>query len=226
MVFEFFKGHGESQVGLIEGEIQEMLGLCRETFELAYAALVGEAESAEAGELLQGRDRSVNRMERSIRRQLVVHAGVRGAAADMPLILTYMSIIKDIERIGDYAKNIWDMAEAGVDMAGSPERQELDLQADRTRQLIDDTARIFKDRDVEAANQLLPQVDAWLDEHDAEVRGLLTSDRPSREGVPRALFHRYTKRIHAHLMNVLTALVMPFDRLDFWDEDRAGREEV
>ncbi|MGH8946292.1 MAG: PhoU domain-containing protein [Acidimicrobiia bacterium] len=186
--------------------------------------LRGENDPEVGGERLRKRDRNVNRMERSIRRQLVVHAGVRGASADTPLILTYMSIIKDIERIGDYAKNIWDMAAEGVDVSASSNRKGYELQAKRTCQLIDDTARIFKDRDIEAATQLLPTVDGWLDEHDLVVSELLNSDLPSREGVPLALFHRYVKRIHAHLMNVLTALVMPFDRLDYWDEAALDRE--
>jgi hypothetical protein len=47
---------------------------------------------------------------------------------------------------------------------------------------------------------------------------------PSTVGVPKALLFRHLKRITAHLMNVLTAVVMPFDRLDYWDEDKVDRE--
>jgi hypothetical protein len=32
------------------------------------------------------------------------------------------------------------------------------------------------------------------------------------------------KRITAHLMNILTSLVMPIDRLDYYDEAKADRE--
>lgn len=31
-------------------------------------------------------------------------------------------------------------------------------------------------------------------------------------------------RITAHLMNVLTAVAMPFERLDYWDEDKIDRD--
>ena len=34
----------------------------------------------------------------------------------------------------------------------------------------------------------------------------------------RALYYRYLQRITAHLMNMLTALVMPIERLDYYDE--------
>ena len=44
---------------------------------------------------------------------------------------------------------------------------------------------------------------------------------PATHAVPRALYYRYLKRIVGHLMNILTALVMPLDKLDFfWQEDR------
>ena len=36
--------------------------------------------------------------------------------------------------------------------------------------------------------------------------------------MPRALYYRYLKRITAHTMNMLTSLVMPLDRLDYYDE--------
>ncbi len=34
----------------------------------------------------------------------------------------------------------------------------------------------------------------------------------------------YVNRIIAHLMNVMTAVVMPLDRLDYWDEDTIDRD--
>ena len=97
-------------------------------------------------------------------------------------------------------------------------------QLGRARTLIGDTARIFKERDVDGASDILPEADAWTDELDEAIDALAASDRPSREGVPLALLYRFEKRIVAHLMNVLSSLVMPVDRLDYWDESKADRE--
>jgi hypothetical protein len=52
------------------------------------------------------------------------------------------------------------------------------------------------------------------------VSALVTTDQPGHEAVPRALLFRYYKRIVAHLMNLLSAVVMPLDRLDYFDEER------
>ncbi len=223
MVFDLFKGGGDSQLDLIETQVQEMLEHCLEAFDLAYGAVVRRHEPGEVGKTLRKSDRRVNKGERAIRRELIVHAGVRLSGADIPVLLTYMSIIKDIERVGDYAKNVWDLADDGFDLSEAEDRPVWDARADALRSLIADTARIFHERDSEAAAGAMPELDERLDVYDEEVSGWVVSDRPSNVGVPRALLARHFKRMTAHLMNVLTAVVMPVDRLDYWDEDKADR---
>ena len=63
-----------------------------------------------------------------------------------------------------------------------------------------------------------------LDEYDACLLAQLESSAVPRDAVSRALLCRYLKRITAHAMNVITSLVMPVDRLDYYDEDKADRE--
>jgi hypothetical protein len=48
-------------------------------------------------------------------------------------------------------------------------------------------------------------------------------DEPGTQAVARALTHRYLKRVIAHLMNVLSAVIMPLDKLDYFDEDPEDR---
>ena len=50
------------------------------------------------------------------------------------------------------------------------------------------------------------------------MNGLVHSTEPALHAVPRALLYRFLKRITAHSMNVVTAVVMPVDRLDYYDE--------
>lgn len=226
MVFELFRGSGGDQIESIEQRIGGMLADCGAEFDMAMAAVMGDASAADMGKRLRKRDREVNRAERAIRRELVVIAGVRGSGAEVPLILVYMSIIKDIERVGDYAKNIWDIADAGVSLSDASDRREIEAHVEEIRQLIRETARIFGERDSEAARQVLPETDALLDVFDELVVTQIRSNAPSHFGVPRALLYRYFKRIVAHLMNVITSVVMPLDHLDYWDEDKADRLAV
>lgn len=222
MVFELFRGSGESQVESIEEEVGKMLATAHENFELAIDALVRRVDPSEIGSTLRKRDKTINRVERAIRRQLIVHAGVRGSQADVPLLFVYMSIAKDIERVGDMSKDLWDLAVAGADMS----RKDLDtvtaVAADVST-LITDAARVFRERDTDAAIAILNEADEAVDRYEVQMLAQFTYPDASR-AVPLALFYRYVMRITAHLMNVLTAVVMPFERLDYWDEDKIDRE--
>ncbi len=222
MVFDLFK-RGSNSLDVIESQVQAMLDRNVTTFGLAVDALFGRVPAADVMQSIRKSDRKVNRGEREIRRGLIVHAGVAGPA-DFPLMLVYMSIIKDIERVGDYSKNIWDLADDGFTLAGAGDAAEWESRIERTRSLIGQTATVFHERDTVAATRLLPQVDAWLSDYDEEVSAWVTSETQASHAVPRALLNRYLKRITAHLMNVMTAVVMPLDRLDYWDEDKIDRE--
>jgi len=223
MVMEFFRGGADKELEQIEQTIQQMLVDCRHTFDVAINALLGGTDPDLVKKDIKKTDRQVNKAEREVRRELVVHASVRGAQADIPMVLVSMSIVKDAERIGDYAKNIFDIAREGVDMSHDEDLDQLIAHRDRVSRLIAETARIFGERDIEAAHQILQTEDENLDEYDALVVAQIESGRPAREAVPRALLYRYFKRITAHAMNVLTSLVMPIDRLDYYDEDKADR---
>ncbi|HVR32600.1 MAG TPA: PhoU domain-containing protein [Acidimicrobiia bacterium] len=223
MVFELFKGQSESPLEAIEGGVRTMLATSGRVLELAVSAFEAGTSAREIGHEVRKTDREVNKAERSIRRELVVHVSVQ-AGANLPLVLVYMSIIKDIERIGDYAKNIWDVAVAVEGRSEGPDLTALRPLFDRTIALVSEIGELYAARDVERATATLNKCDDWLDEYDATVDALMLSTKPSTIGVPEALLNRHLKRITAHLMNVLTAVVMPIDRLDYWDEDKIDRQ--
>ncbi|HSJ34469.1 MAG TPA: PhoU domain-containing protein [Acidimicrobiia bacterium] len=224
MVFELFRGTGESQVESIEEAVAEMLATASETLRMALDAMTRREDPAEIGSKLRKRDKSINKVERAIRRQLIVHAGVRGSLADAPVLFVYMAIAKDIERVGDLAKDMWDLAANGADMSAPPLLEVADAVAEEVLYLINETSRIFGERDSEAAIGVLNRADQDVDRYEEAMHAQLNGSEAA-PAVASALFHRYVMRITAHLMNVLTAVVMPFERLDYWDEDKIDREE-
>jgi len=224
MVLEFFRGGVDSQLEEIEGLIIQMLLDCRHTFDLAINTLLGGTDPAAVGKQISKTDVGVNKAQRRVRKELLVHASVRGANADLPMALSSMSIVKDAERIGDYSKNIWDIADAGVNLSRAEDIKTLTKYRDRTSTMIAETARVFRERDVDAAHRMIQEADGILDEYDEGIRRLLAgSEGGTSEAVARALLYRYLKRISGHAMNVLTSLVMPVHRLDFYDEKKADR---
>jgi phosphate transport system protein len=224
MPFGFLRNPGGDRLERIEATLQRMFTDDRHAFDLAMSALLGGAAPKSVGGELRATDHQVNEAEREIRRELVVHASVHGSV-DTPTILVYMSIVKDVERIGDYAKNIFDLAADGVSLQDDDDADALFAIRDEVSRMITDVAEAFRHSNTEAARDLLTRGDELLDEFDDRVSALVRGENQSPHAVATALLHRYLKRVVAHLMNVLSAVVMPVDRLDYFDEDPEDRRE-
>lgn len=223
MVIEFFRGSSDRELEEIEQKIRSMIVDGRHTFDAATDALLAGADPEVIGADIRETDRRINESEREVRRRLVVHVSVHGPKADLPMVLASMSVAKDAERVGDHAKNIWDLANAVGRLEGDEDREALLGYRRWVSGFIAETARVFSARDEDAARRLIHDGDTKLDEFDAHVRNQIGSSKPARQAVPRALFYRYCKRITAHLMNILTSLVVPIDQLDYYDEEKAAR---
>ena len=206
----------------IEATFQRMFTDDRHAFDLAMSALVGGADPETVGDDIRTTDERVNQAEREIRRELVVHASVQGGF-DTPEILVYMSIVKDVERVGDYAKNLYDLAADGVVLDEGELADEMLSFRSTISALITDCAEVFQQRDGDRARTMFREGDALQDEFDERVSQLVTGRITGPHVVAYALTYRYLKRVVAHLMNVVSAVVMPIDRLDYFDADPEDR---
>lgn len=209
------------QLDTVEKQLAEMLGSCVDAYRLATDATFGERESAGAGEELLALDREINRTERAVRRELLVHGTVRGAEVDQGLMLTYMSVAKDIERIGDKCKDIWELSEMGANLGTGDDADELARHRAHVEQLIKRTLETFTAEDAETVHELIEIINSDAQHYDDHVVHFVTSEMPSRFAAPRALFYRYIKRLSRHLSNILSSVVMPVDRLDFYKKSKA-----
>ncbi len=222
MVFKFWRGESGERLQGIEAKVQTMLAHDRREFDLAMSALMGEVDAGAVNHEIRSTDTRVNQLEREIRRELLVHASVFGGI-DTPAVLLYMSIVKDIERVGDYAKNLVDLARDGANFAGVPDAAEWRRLSEEVSQLIADAGAAFGSRNGARARSLHARGDALLTLFDERVSALVREEDRGAQPVPRALAHRYLKRVVAHLMNLLSSVTMPLDRLDYFDEDPEDR---
>jgi phosphate uptake regulator len=221
VVFDFFKT-GHSTIETVEETLAQMMLDGREVFDTAIDALFGGGKSNETRREVKSTDREINVAQQDVRRDLMVHASVQ-ETVDLPLVLAYMSTVKDAERIGDYAKNVYDLVRYGADFDTAPDREELAAYSDRVSHLIGEAAEAFAAKDTERAQQLINKADGFLDDYDAQVKATFQWEGAPADAVSRALYFRFLKRITAHVMNFLTSLVMPVDRLDYYDEAKEDR---
>ena len=216
MVMSFFRRPDDSGIDHIEAQVQRMVTDARHTFDLAMNAVTGGSVASVADEVRRT-DRQINVTEMEIRRELVVHFSVH-AGGDATEMLVFMNMVKDLERIGDYNKNIFDLAEEGVSFAEADDLERILGFRDEISSRIALMGEILTVRDEERARAYIARSDELRREFDTLVNGLVHSTEPALHAVPRALLYRFLKRITAHSMNVVTAVVMPVDRLDYYDE--------
>lgn len=225
MVFDFFRGGGHSTIEEVEQTLVEMMHNAHEVYEEAMGAVFGGGKSKETKKQVKKTDREINVAQQQVRRALVMHASV-DPKIDLAETLAYMSVVKDVERVGDYSKNLYDLAKFGADFTTSEDYDHLSGYRDRVGQLMEDATTVFAARDAEAAQHLINKADGFLDEYDDNVKAAFNSQGPASDAVARALYFRFLKRITAHIMNLMTALVAPVDRLDYYDEAKDDRGEL
>ncbi|MDP7542318.1 MAG: PhoU domain-containing protein [Acidimicrobiales bacterium] len=217
MVMSFFRRPEEGGLSQIDAQVQRMINDARHTFDLAMNALTGGPVATIADEVRRT-DRQINVTEMEIRRELVVHASVHGGV-DTPEVLVFMNMIKDLERIGDYNKNIFDLADDGVSMAEAPDLDQMLGYRDEISSRIALMGELLTTRDEDRARAYIARGDEMRRDFDARIIELLHSTETAMVAVPRALLYRFLKRVTAHSLNVVSAIVMPVDRLGYFDED-------
>jgi phosphate uptake regulator len=164
------------------------------------------------------RDAEVNRYLREVRRDVFNHLAVSGVEK-LPSGLVLVSIIIDIERIGDYTKNIVELA---MQHPGKLHGGKFESDLQRVEGAVEDsfvrTKESFKTADVKAGQELLREYE-WVSRvcDDCLYRLVKEEDKKIRCGdaVSLALYFRWLKRISSHLRNITTSVVNPFESIGF-----------
>lgn len=210
MVMSFFR-KSESGLDLIANRTVSMLADARHSFDLASTALLSGADPNLVGDDVRDTDARINKAEQDLRGELVVHVAVQGPD-DIAVVLSYTLLIKKIERIGDQAKNILDLAEEGVDFTGAPDIDELVAHRRTISAMFTETADLLATPDAAGAVEFRQRADDLRHVLEAKIREYMHSEEPGSHAVPRAILYRYWKRIVANLGGVVTSATEPLQR--------------
>lgn len=214
-MMQFFRRSDETSLIRIEHQILTMLSDCRHSFDLSFAAVLSGGDPAVLASDVRNTDGRINRLEQEVRRELVVHASVRGGD-DVGTVIAYLMVTRMIERAGDQTKNVLDLALEGVNFAGAADLDAMIAYREEISAMFGAVAVIFTDPDESVARSFLARADELLKEFDGLVRAQIHSTEPASHAVPRALLYRYLKRITANLANIVSAAVMPVDKIDYY----------
>jgi phosphate uptake regulator len=202
----------------IDAKLSEMLTNSMHTYDLAMNCLLGDTNLDTVRDDLYSTDKSINELHREVRREMIVHSAVNSRNLDIPLLLSYMTMSKDIERIGDYCKNLFEIAETGNTFAkGDDLDSYIELRNDIGKLIVYLQSCLAVD-DVSKVQDLITLGSSISSDIDVKITDLLEDKEKIQHPVATTLFFRYLKRIVSHIVNAATALIMPTDQIDYLDE--------
>ena len=215
-IFELFKSDSLYEQAL--SECHEMLEIDREMFNQSINALRA-SDSADIPIDIYAMDKKINSFERDVRRKVMTHLAISGSK-DLGSGLILTSVVIDIERIGDYTKNIYDLAVNHPKklIADSFEERLSRIEAN-TRDYFNKTIDTFKSQDIDAARELMGNYKEEISEVSQSIVEDVISGKDNNltasQAASIALYSRYLKRIAAHSRNLISSIVNPFERIGY-----------
>tara|TARA_B100000029_G_scaffold508492_1_gene595469 strand:- start:4 stop:669 length:666 start_codon:yes stop_codon:yes gene_type:complete len=215
-IFELFKSDSLYEQALTE--CHEMLEIDREMFNESTKSL-RRSDTAEIPIDIYAMDKKINEFERDVRRKVMTHLVVSGNE-DLGSGLILVSVVIDIERIGDYTKNIYDLAVQHPKklLAGSLEETLSDMEKS-TQEFLNNAIDAFKSQDIDAARKLMVEYKTDISSTSNDIVNSIVSgsndEFSSNEAGSLCLYARYLKRIAAHSRNLVSSIVNPFERIGY-----------
>lgn len=206
---------------LLDVSRQRALEMLRTTHEMFHIVVqsVQEDASPPVKDKLRLLDQQVNRGQQEVR-QKVFEALLLAQGKNLHEGLKLLTIVIDLERIGDYTKNVGELD------AMFPRSLDFGEYQAVVQELLDKTDRLFHvthdviekgvRADAERGLGLYQRIGLLCDQHiELAIRYDAESDTVPRDLVGLVLLLRYTKRVAAHLKNVCSAESNPFHRIGY-----------
>ena len=222
MVFQdlFRAWRGEGLLNQTLDQFTTMVDHTHWMFQQAADSLWKAPDTGDTKKRIRERDIDVNKIERSIRKKIVQHLAIH-PGTDVNYCLVLMSVVKDAERLGDYCKNLVEVAEYHPIHPDDNElKGELKKMRDEIEIMFQKVGKTFREQDERLGRELIDKELSLAKEADALIERIFkTEGLTVPQAVCYTLVARYFKRLSAHLGNIATSVVMPIHKLDYYDED-------
>jgi len=202
---------------LLQQSLKEASEMLSDT-EIMFRAAMGMVMECKAPEIdIYQRDKEIDSMEIEVRKKVLMHLVVLNRKEDASAALVITSAVKDIERIGDYSKNIFELVDICPNdfvIGGEGAKILKDIE-NHILEIFSLTNDAYRDSDVEKA-KLVMEKQMEISDHCDEIFDYL-SQRPAlgvEYAIIYALLSRYLKRISSHLKNIAVNIVEPFPNID------------
>lgn len=199
----------------------DMLELTEQFFSEALISLRG-GENESQLKKLKLRDKEINQYQQDVRKKVVTYFSAHQEGADIHTGLVLLNIVIDIERLGDYTKNILDLAISYKKRLVSEDiSEELKSIEEEILKRFEKTKKALQTQDANAANSLLKTYREDVSRSsDKIVDEILSGEKDYGSGdkaAAIALYTRYLKRLGSHLKNMTSTIVNPYNTIGYID---------
>lgn len=204
---------------------REMLEVAYKMFDIVTNMVMSGNNKNELEEVHR-MDYLLNHFERSIRKKVFEHLTVNDKEEQhLYSAVLLVIIVSNIERLGDYCKNIAEIAELRENMVIEDLNLTVKSYIKTVRKMFKQTISSYKGSDVQTAGRVNLAYDDFKKEADSLITDLATRERKNNENyVVYVLFARYMKRIGSHLMHLTSSITNPLDRIGYRPESKLEEE--
>ncbi len=195
----------ERQLHRLEQDTLRMGALVENSFLLAHAALF--ERDLEAATRIDPQDKQSDQIYRQIEIDCISLIALQSPVArDLRLLSALMQLIRDIERIGDYAENLGDIAIKLFPYAPSPYLGELQIMSNRCRAMLAMSLEALANFDENIGLQIKIKDDAVDDDY-KQIYNLLAAQKlfggePMEPVMLMVLAIHHLERMADHATNV------------------------
>ena len=188
-----------------------MLARAEKMYAMACRAM--DAATGTPREDVSQEDEEIHIGERMVRRMILEHLTFN-PRDDLPASLAIISIVHDVERIGDYCKSLieidqWDHVSSG----DSPYAHMCHDLHEQIRPLFAQTVEALRESNSDLARKVMRRHEEIKGETDRVFATAMEDADANRETVLHTLAARLLRRVSAHLSNVASSVANPLDRV-------------
>jgi len=217
-LLQFWKG--KDFLSQVLEEFKKMLDDSEKMFRAVCKKIVENKETPGLEDKIYEIDKKVNELEKDIRKRVVEHLTIQ-PSVDVSTCLLLMSVVKDAERLGDYAKNFFQISKIMMNPLNKDTYSSLfSGTEEELLNLFQKTKEAFIESDEDKATSAWHYETKIVKRCDEIIQTLAKGSLSVNEAVCFTLMARYYKRLAAHLTNIATSVILPISDLDYFDEKR------
>ncbi len=194
----------------------EMLNIAYDMFQYSMRVVI---EKEKEKEDIYAIDRKLNQLQIKVRRDVLEHLAINPAQDIIPsLILT--TIVVDIERIGDFSKNLIELSHKYPEPLRGKYIEEIKVLEGKVQSNFKKLIDVYTEQNQELGSQIMKELVLVSNECQAILEELVEDKKiNAKEGIIYTLIIRFLKRVSLHVKNVASSVVNPFHRLGYKPEE-------